>query len=293
MKREAEKINSTQARCHSNVPERFREPLMKVAYKLLSRDEATFEELTPSEQKLWNSFETDQIYRLLTGEPDTVPEFRFNWYTVETTNGYWERPQSLPAPTRTVTRPPAQPPAPSTVQPAAVIVKPPRASTSARARLPSSTTSSNTSSRPSTTPSSPRPSTSGTAPKARYTSSTDTASTPRSNYSTTDTAPSRSPTPPVQTHPQPPAATTPNTVKATTPQGSGRLLRLRPDVNYRDLHLGRNLLLGRQQFLKRCRSTRKSVGKAVQQTVDKVRKVADEFPAISRHSSSSSTASSK
>jgi hypothetical protein len=35
------------------------------------------------------------------------------------------------------------------------------------------------------------------------------------------------------------------------------------------------------------------VGKAVQQTVDKVRKVADEFPAISRHSSSSSTASSK
>ncbi len=36
--------------------------------KLLSRDEATFEELTPSEQKLWNSFETDQIYRLLTGE---------------------------------------------------------------------------------------------------------------------------------------------------------------------------------------------------------------------------------
>jgi hypothetical protein len=293
MKREAEKINSTKEKCHSNVPERFREPLMRVAYKLLSRDEATFEELTPSEQKLWNSFETDQIYRLLTGEPDTVPEFRFNWYTVETTDGYWERPQSLPAPTRTVTRPPAQPPAPSTVQPAAVIVKPPRASTSARARLPSSTTSSNTSSRPSTTPSSPRPSTSGTAPKARYTSSTDTASTPRSNYSTTDTAPSRSPTPPVQTHPQPPAATTPNTVKATTPQGSGRLLRLRPDVNYRDLHLGRNLLLGRQQFLKRCRSTRKSVGKAVQQTVDKVRKVADEFPAISRHSSSSSTASSK
>jgi hypothetical protein len=109
----------------------------------------------------------------------------------------------------------------------------------------------------------------------------------------TDTGPSRSPTPPVQVHPQPTTTTTPNPVKATTPKGSGRLLRLRPDVNYRDLHLGRNLLLGRQQFLKRCRSTRKSVGKAVQQTVDKVRKVADEFLAISRHSSSSSTASSK
>jgi hypothetical protein len=62
MKREAETINSTQERCHSNVPERFHEPLMKVAYKLLSRDEATFEELTPSEQKLWNSFETDQNF---------------------------------------------------------------------------------------------------------------------------------------------------------------------------------------------------------------------------------------
>ncbi len=66
MKREAEQINSAQERCHSNVPECFHEPLMKVAYKLLSRDEATFEELTPSEQKLWNSFETDQIYRLQT-----------------------------------------------------------------------------------------------------------------------------------------------------------------------------------------------------------------------------------
>ncbi len=62
MKREAEKINLTEERCHSNVPERFREPLMKVAYKLLSRDQATFEEFTPGEQKLWTSFETDQIY---------------------------------------------------------------------------------------------------------------------------------------------------------------------------------------------------------------------------------------
>jgi hypothetical protein len=62
MRREAEKINLTEERCFSNVPERFREPLMKVAYKLLSRVEATFEELTPSEQKLWNSFETDHIY---------------------------------------------------------------------------------------------------------------------------------------------------------------------------------------------------------------------------------------
>ncbi len=64
-------------------------------------------------------------------------------------------------------------------------------------------------------------------------------------------------------------------------------------MNYRDLHLGRNLLLGRREFLKRCKSTRKTVGKAVQQTVDKVQKLADKFPIISRHYSSSSTASSK
>jgi hypothetical protein len=83
MKRDAEKINLTEERCNSNVLERFCKPLMKVAYKLLSRHEATFKVLTPSEQKLWNSFETDQIYRLLTGEPDTVPKFRFSWYTID------------------------------------------------------------------------------------------------------------------------------------------------------------------------------------------------------------------
>jgi len=288
MTKEAEKINSTEERCHSNVPECFREPLMKVAYKLLSRDEATFEELTPSEQKLWNSFETDQIYGLLTGESDTVPEFSFNWYTVDTTDGYCEQPQRLPAPsapTRMVTQPPAPPPV--------LAAKQPKASTSARARLPSSTTSSNNSSRNSTKPSSPRPTTSGTVPRARYSSSTDTAPMPRSTCSTTDTAPSQSPTPPAPATAQPQAVNTPPMVKSTTPKGSRRLLLLRPDVNYRDLHLGRNLLLGRQQFLKRCRSTRKSVGKAVQQTVDKVQKLAEEFPVISRHSSSSSTASSK
>jgi hypothetical protein len=62
MKKQANLINSVEERCHSTVPESYRKPLMKVAYKLLSRDKATFEELTPSEQKLWNSFETDQIY---------------------------------------------------------------------------------------------------------------------------------------------------------------------------------------------------------------------------------------
>ncbi len=51
---------------------------METALALLSSYDATFEDL---KQQLWNSFETDQIYRFLTGEPDTVPEFRFNWIT--------------------------------------------------------------------------------------------------------------------------------------------------------------------------------------------------------------------
>lgn len=66
----------------TNIPEHFRKPLMKVAYRLLSRDEATFEQLTPTEQKLWISFEKDQIYHFLTVEPDTALEFRFNWIII-------------------------------------------------------------------------------------------------------------------------------------------------------------------------------------------------------------------
>jgi hypothetical protein len=54
-------------------------------------------ELTPSELKLWTSFETDQIYWLLTREPDTVPEFRFNWYTINTADSYFSE-QALPKP---------------------------------------------------------------------------------------------------------------------------------------------------------------------------------------------------
>jgi hypothetical protein len=273
MKREAEKINLTEERCHSNVPEHFREPLMKVAYKLLSKDEAAFEELTPSEQKLWTSFETDQIYRLLTGEPDTVPEFRFNWYTIDTADGYFSgQPQPQPA---IKVKAPVPKVSKKTLAPRrapSATVKPPRASTSARGA--GSAFIINVVSPIIQTE---YYSVIANSHYFRHTSSTDTA--PRSS---TDTAPSRSPAPP----PAPPV--TPKSAK-----GSGRLLRLRLDVNYRDLHLGRNLLLGRQQFLKRCKSTRNSVGKAVQQTVDKVRKVAEEFPAISRHSSSSSVASSK
>ncbi len=228
MRREAEKINLTEERCHSNVPECFREPLMKVAYKLLSRDEATFEELTPSEQKLWTSFKTDQICLLLTGEPDTVPEFMFNWYTIDTADGYFsDQPQPQPtlrakAPVlRVPTRTPTPPPAPPTM------VKPLRATP--QPEQPYHHRQLHQPNRPNQAllchhqwPLPP-------APSKKASLSTDT-----SPGSSTDTAPSRSPKP----VPAPP-------VMPKSAKGSGRLLRLCPDVNYRDLHLGRNLLLGR------------------------------------------------
>jgi len=223
MKKEANKINSTEDRCHSSVPERFREPLMKVANKLLCRDKATFEELTPTEQQL--SFETDQIYRLPTGEPDTVPEFQFNWYGDATVEFIPDQAQPIQTGATLATRSRLSPT--DTAAPEAK-VKAPKASTSTRGALPSSSLSSST---PSTTPSSPMASTSGTVPKTVQTKSMSGSSATLS----------KSPSP----------AATPESA-AMTAKGSGRKLRSHTEVNYRDLHLGQNLILGRREFLKRC-----------------------------------------
>ncbi len=96
---------------------------------------------------------------------------------------------------------------------------------------------------------------------------------------------------------QTPGSSTASSGSPTLPASVTQVLthQLRPskDVNYRDLHLGKTLLLGWQEFLKWFWTTRKSVGKAVQTTVQKVIKVTEEFPVVSRHSSPSSTASSK
>jgi hypothetical protein len=70
MQKEAKHIESVEEELITNIQECFCEPLMKVAFKLLSRDEVTFNQLTPQEQKLWTSFETDQIYPFLAGQPD-------------------------------------------------------------------------------------------------------------------------------------------------------------------------------------------------------------------------------
>jgi hypothetical protein len=63
------------------ISESLREPLLNVANKLLGRQRLNFDQLAPSEQKLWTQFETSDIYKFLTGESDTVPEFCHNWLT--------------------------------------------------------------------------------------------------------------------------------------------------------------------------------------------------------------------
>ena len=61
------------------IDEDLREKLMNIAYKLLISDEDNFKDLTPSEQQLWKSFPTSDIYEFLTGIPDEIPEFRYDW----------------------------------------------------------------------------------------------------------------------------------------------------------------------------------------------------------------------
>jgi hypothetical protein len=82
LKSHADEIKSVNEKLITNIPECLHKPLMKVAHKHLIRDKATLKELTPQEQELWNKFETDTIYQFLTGEPDTVPQFCFNWITL-------------------------------------------------------------------------------------------------------------------------------------------------------------------------------------------------------------------
>ncbi len=117
---------------------------MKIALQLLISDKATFEQLTPTEQKLWTTFETADISRFLTGEEDTVPEFQYNW-------------TSVPRPLEPSTT--STPPTPANTDPP---IAPP-----AKPQPPASPPSSGSSTSPamSTPHSSPTPSTSGTRPK--------------------------------------------------------------------------------------------------------------------------------
>jgi hypothetical protein len=75
-------IKSVDTKLKTGIAESLREPLMKIVQKLLISDKATFEQLTTTEQNLWTKFKTSDIYRFLTGEEDTVPEFQYNWTSI-------------------------------------------------------------------------------------------------------------------------------------------------------------------------------------------------------------------
>jgi hypothetical protein len=116
---------------------------MKIAQHLLISDKNTFEQLTPEEKQLWTKFETADIYRFLTGEEDTVPEFQYNWTTVPKLQPLG--PTSVPS-TQTNAAPSAAPPVPA---PQPVAPSSPGSSSSPTTSSPHS---------------SPTPSTSGTRP---------------------------------------------------------------------------------------------------------------------------------
>ncbi len=141
---QSNQIKSVDTKLKTGIAEGLREPLMKIAQQLLISDKNTFEQLTPTEKKLWSTFETADIYRFLTGEEDTVPEFQYNWTTVPKLQPL--DPVNTPI-TPANNPPPAAPPAP--------------------ALPPASPPSPDTSASPATSSphSSPTPSTSGTRSK--------------------------------------------------------------------------------------------------------------------------------
>jgi hypothetical protein len=84
-----EKLINAPSAQHSDeiflINEALRELLLNVANKLLGRQHLNFEQLTPSEQELWNKFENSDNYKFLTGEKYTVPAFWHHWVTFSAT----------------------------------------------------------------------------------------------------------------------------------------------------------------------------------------------------------------
>jgi hypothetical protein len=141
-------IKSVDSKLKTGITDSLHEPLMKIVQKLLSSDKATFQQLTATEQNLWTRFETADIYRFLTGEEDTVPEFHYNWTSIPRLQPLGPMLAAPPTPA------PAQAPTPPVVPP----VQPPTP-----ASPPDSDSSGSTSL--SSPHSSPTPSTSGMRPR--------------------------------------------------------------------------------------------------------------------------------
>jgi len=109
-------IKIVDTKLKTGIAESLREPLMKIAQHLLISDKNTFEQLTPADKQLWTKFETSDIYRFLTGEEDTIPDFQYNWTTVprllplDPTNA--PASAALPTAPPVPAPPPASPPSP-------------------------------------------------------------------------------------------------------------------------------------------------------------------------------------
>ena len=161
-------IKSVDTKLKTGIAESLRESLMKIAQHLLISDKNTFEQLTPADKQLWSKFETSDIYRFLTGEEDTVPEFQYNWTTVPRLQPL--DPTNAPANAALPAAPPTVPPAPA---------QPPVSLPS-----PDSSRSPATSSQHS-----PTPSTSGTRPKSAPLAKTQQAKPDPSGASTSGTTP--------------------------------------------------------------------------------------------------------
>jgi hypothetical protein len=57
----------------------LRSSLTSVASKFLNSEHTNLKDLTLEEQNLWKLFDNSDIYEFITGEPDCLPEFQFDW----------------------------------------------------------------------------------------------------------------------------------------------------------------------------------------------------------------------
>jgi hypothetical protein len=61
------------------IKEALRGQLTSIASKRLSSEVSKLEDLSVEEQNLWRLFDNSDIYEFITGEPDCLPEFQFDW----------------------------------------------------------------------------------------------------------------------------------------------------------------------------------------------------------------------
>jgi hypothetical protein len=61
------------------IKEALRGQLTSTASKLLGSEHSKLEDLSVEEQNLWRSFDNSNIYKFITGEPDCLSEFQFDW----------------------------------------------------------------------------------------------------------------------------------------------------------------------------------------------------------------------